>query len=533
MKVPLTFRPGGKAQADTGESILNAAWSAGIPLEAPCGGQGWCGKCGVRLDPAPPPSAEDKSALSPSRIREGWRLACRTGVSRSAEVTLPPQGAAGTGIMLPSPTGTPAAARAGEFGIAVDLGTTTLAAQLWDTGRRRLAASAVVANPQSAFGADIISRISASAGKRGLRLLKASLREGLETLLRALLREGGVTPGRVTSITLAGNTTMQHFLLGADPSPLATAPFRPAFLSHAPLPATRLGLRSFRRATVRFIPCASAFVGGDAVGGALFLASTHRERPSLLIDIGTNAELVLLRERSMAATSAAAGPALEGGSLSCGMQAVPGAIEEVEFNGDLTLKTIAAKGPRGLCGSGLIDLTALLLRFGLIEPDGRLLGKGECTAHPWKKLTARLVDVKGQNAFLVSPSRGPLPRIVLTQDDIRELQLAFSAVTTAWQLLLRKARCDPDSIRTVFLTGGFGYSLRAAHLTALGLIPGIWEERIAVTPNASLSGAAQALLDPPFLSRARRASERITAWHLAESRDFSDLFIHNLSFPAP
>jgi uncharacterized 2Fe-2S/4Fe-4S cluster protein (DUF4445 family) len=431
------------------------------------------------------------------------------------------------------PPGAPASTGKGDFGIAVDVGTTTLAAQLWDMGRRRLTASAVASNPQSAFGADIISRISASTGKKGLRLLKSSLREGLGTLVRALLLEGGVAPGKVASITMSGNTTMQHFLLGADPSPLASAPFRPAFLSLDPMPATRLGLRSLRRATVALLPCASAFVGGDAVGGALFLASAHRERPSLLIDIGTNAELVLLRERSMTATSAAAGPALEGGSLSCGMQALPGAIEEVDFNGDLVLKTIAGKGPRGLCGSGLIDLTALLLRFGLIEPDGRLLGEGECAAHPWKKLTDRLTLIKGQNAFLVSPSRGSLPRIVLTQDDVRELQLAFSAVATAWQLLLRKARCGTDRIHTVFLTGGFGYSLKAASLTALGLIPRIWEDRIAVTPNASLSGAARALLDPSFLPKARRASERMTAWHLAESRDFPDLFIHNLSFPSP
>jgi uncharacterized 2Fe-2S/4Fe-4S cluster protein (DUF4445 family) len=529
-KLSLIFNPGGERQAEEKESLLNAAWRWGIPLEAPCGGQGWCGRCRVRIDPAPEPSEEDRDAFSSSEIAQGWRLACRTRVSRPAEVTLPSPSSAVSGVVVPSPAVRREARAA--FGIAVDVGTTTLAAQLWDTGRGRLLASATKANPQSVYGADIISRISFSEAKKNLRLLSSTLRRGLNDLFRDLAREGGVRPSLVASITVAGNTTMQHFLAGADPSSLAVAPFRPVFLRLKPQAAARLGLTFFRRATVTFVPCASSFVGGDAVGGALSLHPGRGGTPSLLIDMGTNAELVLMRERSFVATSAAAGPALEGGALSCGMQAVPGAVEEAGFDGDLTLRTIGGKKPRGICGSGLIDLVALLLRFGLLRTDGRLLDPAEAKVHPWKKLAARLRVIKGRSAFLVTESRGPLPRVALTQDDIRELQLAFSAVTTAWELLLRKTRLDTGSIRHIFITGGFGYSLRPENLAATGLIPASWRERITVSHNASLSGASHALLDPSFLKRAREVSGRMKTWHLAETREFRDLFIHNLSFPS-
>jgi uncharacterized 2Fe-2S/4Fe-4S cluster protein (DUF4445 family) len=536
MKVPLTFKPGGKAAVEDGESVLNAAWQAGASVDAPCGGQGWCGRCRVRIDPPPHPSPEDLRSFSRLELRDGWRLACRAEVHVPAEISLPPRetGAAGfapSAVSRYPSTVRKRAPRAGAYGIAVDIGTTTLAAQLWETGSRRLVASQTAVNPQSAFGSDIISRISASRRRGNLARLQSTLRKGLNDLLRGLVKDAGITAVSVASVTVAGNTTMQHFFAGEDPSPLAVAPFRTAFLAMKSRPASSLGLRSFPRATVRFVPSASAFVGGDAVAGALSLVSAGVKKPSLLIDMGTNAELVLIRKRSFAATSAAAGPALEGGALSSGMQAAPGAIEEVEFTGDLLLKTIGGRSPRGLCGSGLIDLAAILLRFGLIHQDGRLLRPEEAGSHPWKKLTARLRMIGGEPAFVLTERRGPLPRVSLTQNDVRQLQLAVSAIATAWQLLLRKSRMKTDQIQSVIIAGGFGYSLRPRNLSTIGIIAPDWEKIVSVAANSALAGAALSLLEPSSLSRAAGISKAMRTWHLAESRDFQDLFINNLGFP--
>lgn len=536
MKVPLTFKPGGKAAVEDGESVLNGAWQAGASVDAPCGGQGWCGRCRVRIDPPPSPSPEDLRCFSRLELREGWRLACRAEVHEPAEIFLPPPeaGAAGfapSAVSLFPYTARKRTRRAGEYGIAVDIGTTTLAAQLWETGSRRLVASQTAANPQSAFGADIISRISASLGRANLARLRSTLRKGLNDLLRNLVKDAGIAAARVVSVTVAGNTTMQHFFTGEDPSPLAVAPFHTAFLAMKPRPASALGLRSFPRATVRFIPSASAFVGGDAVAGTLSLISAGVKKPSLLIDMGTNAELVLIRKRSFAATSAAAGPALEGGALSSGMQAAPGAIEEVDFTGDLVLKTIGGRSPRGLCGSGLIDLAAILLRFGLIRQDGRLLRPEEAANHPWKKLTARLRIIGEEPAFVLTERRGPLPRVILTQDDVRQLQLAVSAIATAWQLLLRKSRLKTELIQTVTIAGGFGYSLRPRNLSTLGIIAPNWEKIVSVAANAALAGAALSLLEPSSLTRAAGISKAMKTWHMAESSNFQNLFINNLAFP--
>lgn len=538
-EVTLIFHPGLKIGAVVGETILNASWRAGIALESSCGGQGWCGRCRVRISPPPPPAPEDTPFFSQRELEEGWRLACRSEVRGSAsieapagrkhtdlrEASLPVAGAipAGLGPTAPSAAG---------YGFAVDVGTTTMTAQLWETGERQLLDTATADNPQASFGADIISRIAASRDRSTLARLCRLLSSGVSDLLLSLLKRQAVAAGRVTVITVAGNTAMQHFLAGEDPSPLAVAPFRPAFLERKPEPARVIGLRGFPRAVVRFIPGASAFVGGDAVAGTLAVLAGGKRAPSLLIDMGTNAELVLIRSRSLAATSAAAGPALEGGNLSVGRRAMPGAVEETDFAGDIVLRTIGGGPPLGLCGSGAIDLTALLLRFGLLLPDGRLLRPEETSNHPWRKLASRLNASREASSFVLAAGSGTSPALTFTQEDIRELQLAKAAIATAWQLLLQKARLRKDDVRQVYLAGSFGYSLRPRSLSAVGIIPPEWEDRVAVIGNASLAGATLCLLDDDAGGNASRIARETKTYHLAETKQFRRLFIHNLSFPS-
>lgn len=531
--VSLTFPGGRKATLSAGESVLNAAWRTGIALEAPCGGQGWCGHCRVHIDPAPAPSPEDGETLSPGDIAAGWRLACRTHPAQDSTVF--PGSLEGSISSPPVPRRPPpsrgASRRPAGYGIALDIGTTTLAAQLWDTAGPSLLGTATLLNPQAAFGLDVISRISSSEKPGSLTRLQRSLRRGVNDLLRGLLKEHGVRPGQITEVVAAGNTTMEHFLAGADPSSLARAPFRPSFLALPPGRAPDIGLHSFSRAAVHFIPNVSAFIGGDAVAGVLAVLPPAKERPALLIDMGTNAEMVLIRSRTFLATSAAAGPALEGGALASGLRAVPGAIEEVDFTGDLLLKTIGDRSPRGLCGSGLIDLVAVLIRLGFILSDGRLLSPEEGRNSPWKRLVPRLRLQGKERSFVLSRARGRSPAVILTQDDIRQVQLAKAAIATGWQLLLREARLDPGDVSSIFLAGSFGYSLRPRNLSTLGLIPALWEEKLSFPGNTSLAGATRFLLSLSERDRLERIIPRVKTRHLAETNQFRDCFVKNLDFP--
>jgi uncharacterized 2Fe-2S/4Fe-4S cluster protein (DUF4445 family) len=488
----------------------------------------------MKVSPPPPAAPEDTRIFSAAELLDGWRLACRCRPAAAASVVLPEptgetlsEGRILQDIPSPAPEAVEPARDRERLGIALDLGSTTLSAQLWDLDRRRLLGTRSAANPQASFGSDIISRISAARSPGGLSRLSRSLRRGVSDLLGDLVLAGNSACRHVTDIVVAGNTTMQHFIAGADPSPLARAPFRPAFLALPPRPAADLGLRRFTAAEIRLVPSCSAFVGGDAVAGLLSLLPQRPEVPSLLIDIGTNAELVLIRSRSFLATSAAAGPALEGGNISNGMTAGPGAIEKFDFAGDLVPAVIGGGPPQGLCGSGLFDLVALLLKFGLLLPDGRLLDPGEVSRHPWPKLAARLRRGKDGTGFSFSPG------LSLTQDDVRQVQLAKSAVATAWQLLLKESRLRKEEVRQIYLAGSFGYSLRRGSLSAAGIIPREWEEKMVFAGNTSLSGAAISLLRPDLSAETDRIIRTTRTRHLAESRHFRDLFIRNLEFPEP
>lgn len=528
----IRFKPGRKVMALPGESILNAAWRSGTPLESPCGGQGWCGRCRVQVAPPSPPSVKDEKAFTTEEIAGGWRLACRAIPSVDTTVSLPPGGKAP--ILIPGPPiphVRAASTQSGEYGFAVDLGTTTLAAQLWEIGTGRLVGAAGALNPQASWGSDVISRISAASRRGTFNRLSTSLRQGLSSLLREILAEHKLPLSAVREIVVAGNPAMAHFFARRDPSSLARAPFRPAFFALPPLPAAEYGLREYSRAAVRLLPGASAFVGGDAVAGVLALLPLARKRPVLLIDMGTNAEIVLLRSRSFLATSAAAGPALEGGAISAGLQAMPGAVEEIEFRGDLVIHTLGNVTPQGICGSGLVDLVALLVRLGFVLPDGRLLTPGEGGRSPWKKISRRLVMSAGESAFTIFQLDRKSPPILLTQDDIRQVQLAKAAISAGWKCMLEKSRLRPEDVKNVYISGGFGYGLRSESLAGLGMIPQVWENRCLFPGNTSLAGSSRFLLDRNAPSRIDRIIDSLDAFHLAESPRFRDYFIDAMNFP--
>lgn len=528
--IRLAFRPGGAVEARPGESVLNAAWRGGIPLEAPCGGQGICGRCRVRLDHPGPPREEEKHFFSPLEIGDGWRLACRSPVIASTTAhVVRPAGAVPARTVIPrrrsrtlGPSG---------LGAAVDMGTTTLALQLWDLASGRLVTTATSPNPQASYGADVISRISSAARNDTRVRLGDLLRTGVSDLIGKAVRRSKVRSQDISAVVISGNTVMQHFFMGVDPSPLARTPFEPSFLRQPPLDGPSAGLAAVGDAVVHLVPCVSAFIGGDAVAGVLALQADGDDLPALLVDMGTNAEVVLIRKRSIVATSAAAGPALEGGNISNGLPAGRGAVERIDFSGDISLEIIGGGPPLGICGSGLLDLAALLLQFGMLTPDGRLAGAEEAAGSPWQRLRRRLCTRDGMSAFTVAPASGRRRAVTVTQEDFRELQLARSAIVTAWQLLLRKARMKPDDIRRIYLAGGYGYSLRRETLLRTGLLHPAWMDRLALAGNSSLAGASLMLLDRSLLEQAESVASSVRALHLAESVSFQKNFVGNLSFP--
>jgi uncharacterized 2Fe-2S/4Fe-4S cluster protein (DUF4445 family) len=387
----------------------------------------------------------------------------------------------------------PGNTEAESFAVAIDVGTTTLAAVLVDhtSGAQRAVAARL--NPQTAFGDDVLSRIlHARESSQGLRDLHEAVTATLDDMIGELAAQAGIARNRIYEATFAGNTTMQQLLLGIDPGPLGEVPFVPATADPVLVPAAQLGLHLHPRAYAYVLPVIGGFVGGDTVAGILACGLIDSPGPTLLVDIGTNGEIVLWANGQLTAASTAAGPAFEGARISQGMRAANGAVEKVVVDGRLRLNVIGDVPPLGLCGSALIDLAAELLRHRLLTSAGRLSSPAQLPSDLLPDLRRRVVMQSGQPAFTLVPageSAGGSP-IVVTQRDFRELQLATGAIRAGTQLLLQRAGLCPADLQAVLLAGGFGNFIRRSNAQRIGLLPrAIDRRRIRYQGNTSLAGA--------------------------------------------
>ncbi|MBC7099554.1 DUF4445 domain-containing protein, partial [Candidatus Bipolaricaulota bacterium] len=388
-------------------------------------------------------------------------------------------------------------------GLALDLGTSTLAAYLLDLeGGKELGAKALE-NPQCPFGADVLSRIAyvQERGEEGVRRLREGVLEGVNELVRDLAGRAGIAPEDIVQAVVVGNPTMLHLFLGVDPTPIGQAPFIPVFREPLSLKAHEVGMGINPEAVVHTLPMVSGYVGADTVG-AVLACGLHRSGDlSLLLDLGTNGEMVLGNKEGMLACSAAAGPAFEGGRISCGMPAVEGAISHVDVDGGVSFQTIGKGRPRGLCGTALVDLVAGLLGAGLIDPSGRLSKKEE------NPLSARIRGDGTERKFFITKGE----RVIeLTQRDIRELQLAKAAIRAGVEVLLARMGVSPAEVDRVFLAGAFGSQMRPHSIVKIGLLPREFLPRIVPVGNAAGAGAKLALLDHLALSEAEEIANRIT-----------------------
>jgi uncharacterized 2Fe-2S/4Fe-4S cluster protein (DUF4445 family) len=530
--VRVRFLPEGvEADVAPGSTVHSAAAEAGVILEAPCGGLGRCGSCRVRPSGGMrEPGHAEREALSPADVAAGLRLACLARIEGPGPVVI--ERDAPTAPATVATAGMPAvhvASRSG-LGAAIDVGTTTLEVVLYDLSDGKRIASTAALNPQVAFGHDVLVRVSrALAGDA--EALRAAVTGQLHRMLTELLEAtGGHTDGVTSGMTshdasmdlveivVVGNPTMIHLLLGRDPTPLAAPPYTGALVDPVDATARGVGLSAAEGATVHVGPAVAAFVGSDVVAGALATGLVERDYPVLLADLGTNGELVLRARGVTLATSAAAGPALEGVSISSGMRAEAGAIERVCFSdGRLRVETVGGVAPIGVCGSGLLDAVSAMLEAGVLDVSGRMIARG-----PLAPLVT--ASAEGERFELA-------PDVYLTQQDVRQVQLAKGAIATGVEVLLQEADITVDAVREVLVAGAFGSHVSPASLVRLGVFPPEWVDRVTFVGNAALSGAAAMLLDPSVRTSAAALAREARVVALATRPDFQRRFLAALDFP--
>ena len=543
--VEVRFLPGPFiADVEPGSTLLAAARKARAPLEAPCDGAGICGKCIVRLDP------EALTALEPGVDVHGGNgqgalvLACDARVRGDIAATIPDRGDKNLAIVdhglatarslaphiavvhasdgctvwadqelvasLPSTVA--------NLGIAVDIGTTTLVVALVDLQSGDELAVASALNPQTAYGHDVLSRIHFAAEPDGLSTMQRALVDGLNILIRQVCQRAGVATGHIHEAVLGGNTCMLHIAAAVDPAPLGRAPYRPAIAGGSHLRAAELGLGIAAHGLVYLPPVVSGFVGADITAGIL-ATDLHRSRQTaLLLDIGTNGEMVLAHAGELWATSTAAGPAFEGVNIACGMRAALGAVDAVTANDNRwTLHTIGDAQAIGICGSGLVDLVSCLVKNGAIGKNGRFETKAAPPVGNWDESEGRcLLRLSNE--------------VVLTQKDVRQVQLAKAAIRAGLDALLAGAKVRRQDVERVLVAGSFGYHLRPDSLAGSGLLPAPLAAKVEAVGNTCKTGAVTLLNNAGTRRELQAVAARVRSIELANDAAFARRFVEQMAF---
>jgi uncharacterized 2Fe-2S/4Fe-4S cluster protein (DUF4445 family) len=471
-------------------------------VEFPCGGRGLCKGCRIKLIAGTlPVTPEDQLKLTAMELDEGWRLACRAKADADLRVEL----AQWETAILSDHSVFSFTPRDG-LGVAVDLGTTTLVAQLVDLQTGHVLAVRAALNTQATHGADIMSRIEFAVSEKGQNVLQTLIRDQIGELVAELLRESGTVDKKLASVVVVGNTVMHHLFCGISVAPLSEYPFETPSPGLHVSSSDEIGWKLPGNPRVHFLPCLGGFVGSDILAGVLATKLHETEKLVALIDLGTNGELVVGTRDRMLCASTAAGPAFEGARISMGMRAATGAISEVLIqDGKLACRILGNGEARGICGSGLVDAVATGLDLGWVKPSGRFT-QGE---------TLPLVDA-----------------VALNQWDVRELQLAKGAIAAGLEILLEEWGATQNDVETVYLAGAFGNYINQASARRIGLLD-FPPEKIVPSGNTALLGAKLALFDldhhhgayPEILSR-------ITHFSLKVHPRFQDAYVEHMTFPA-
>lgn len=414
------------------------------------------------------------------------------------------------------------------LGVALDIGTTTLAAGLVNLDTGKVIAVDAEINPQIAFGADVISRIMymQESPEKGDRLQK-ELVKGINQLLLRLCRNAGREKERIFEVAVVGNTTMLHSLLGLDALHLALAPYVGVLNRSLSLSAGELGVQVHPRGRLHLLPAIASFVGADTVGVILAARLYQTDAPRLAIDIGTNGEIMLATRDGVLTASTAAGPAFEGGRIKFGMRAVRGAISSFQATPSLDYSVIGGgTTARGICGSGLIDLVSELFRVGIVNRKGRMLLPSEIDSSLEPELAQRLRVHGDEREFIIYRNEGK--EVTITQQDVRELQLARGAIRVGIELLMREAKIKAADLEEVLLAGVFGNYINREKALTLGLIPAVPLDRIHFIGNGAMDGALRALINLEERRQADEISARVRHIELSGRPDFEEAFLRYL-----
>ena len=419
------------------------------------------------------------------------------------------------------------------YGIAVDIGTTTIAAYLYclNSGRRISVKSSL--NPQRRFGADVISRIEYSSRSiENNNEISKTLINGINTLISDLVDESNLSSNDIYEAVFVGNTSMLHFFMNISAEKIAVAPFLPVTTDMHTFKASSLGISINPSGCIVLLPCVSAYIGADTISAVLASRMFDDEEISLLVDIGTNGEMVLGCKEWMLSCSTAAGPAFEGATINNGTGGIEGAIDKVYIENELIYKTIGNKSPIGICGSGVIDMVSVMLETGVVDETGRIIDPDEAEYNVPADMKNRIIASDGQKAFIVEKMSNTLTNndIVLTQKDIREVQNAKAAIAAGIKTLARHAGIGLDAIKKVYLAGGFGNHMNMKSAAKIGLIPAELEKKIEFIGNAAGVGAVECLLSEELLGETLRIKKQIKYIELSADKNFSEDYIDSMIF---
>ena len=501
-----------------GITVLEGLRTGGfLHVEAPCGGSGRCGRCLAKITgEVSPISPRERALLTPGDER---RLMCLTVIQGDCTVEL------GQGSLTAAEEGLSRFVSQGGgtgLGAAVDIGTTTVVLHLCSRATGETLATVSAGNAQRSFGADVIARVQhAMEHPDGLAAQTAAIRTQLAELLARACRQANRSPSEVEEVYVAGNTVMEHLFAGLSPAGIAVAPFTPASLFGNTVPAEIFGLGTSPDATLTLAPCVSGYVGGDITAGLMAVDAAHSEQPVLFVDVGTNGEMALGDQTGLLCCSTAAGPAFEGACISCGMAAVPGAIDKVWLENDQICCSVLGGGQAlGLCGSGLLDALAVLLKLEIVDETGRLLPADEAPAQFADRL-------EGEGRFV----RFHLTEHVwVSAEDVRRLQLAKAAIAAGIETLMEEKGLTAADISVFYLAGGFGSFLRPESAAAIGLFPSDLLPKLHVVGNSAGAGARAALLSKEA-RHALTATQGLCEYlELSGLAQFNDAYLDHMIF---
>ena len=478
-------------EARAGESLLELLRRSGFPVSAACGGNGTCGKCKVRLGDG----------------REV--LACRT-PAEECRVIIEENGG---GVICTESAASVCSVEAREgLGAAVDIGTTTVAVKLFDLRDGRELGVKSAWNAQTPYGADVITRCQTiMEHEDGLKRLSGLIREQVFGMAEELSRGE-----KIDEFFIAGNTVMEHIFMGLSPVSIAAAPFKPLSLFD--------GGEVFRErdAAVVCAPCVAGYVGGDITAGLLASGLFEKDECSLFLDVGTNGEMALGGRDGFLCCAVASGPAFEGAGISCGMASADGAISRVRWGqGGPDFQVIGGGEAKGICGSGLLDLLAMLLKLEIVDETGRLLPPDEAPAGFERWLSE---DENGNGIFHLTDL------VCLSAADVRQLQLAKAAVAAGIAVLTETAGISPEKVDRIYLAGGFGVHLDPYSAAAIGMLPDCLKDKTVSIGNSALAGAAQALLDGKKREQLLKIKEKCKYLELSGNQAFNRLYPEHMMF---